>query len=251
MSFDRSLWAGMYTRDGFPRFRCPRCQLGRLLFDKNNLVVSQPQYSKANEKHPEWEPEWDTHRFSAKLICDDKDCGEIVIVSGETIVEEDFDEDSNGIRLLCLIRPRYFFPAPPLINIPKEVPKEVTNEIDRASHLFWADFSSSANRLRVSVELLLDFFKIPRMGIDKHGKPNQLDLNARIALFEKTDADHAQTLTALRMIGNLGSHGSDVAREALLDAFEIYEYALAELCGQRKMRIATIRKKLIDSKGKY
>lgn len=251
MSFDRDLWSGAYTRDRFPRFRCPNCKAGRMQFDKNALVVSQPQYSKVTAEHPDWEPDWNIERFSGKLVCDETACGETVVVAGDTTVAEDFDEDFNAWGFIELLRPQYFFPAPPVIDIPKEVPRKVTDEIDKASQLFWADFSSCANRLRVSVELLLDNFKIPETGIDKYGKPRRLDLNGRIELFEKTDPDHAQTLTALRMIGNLGSHGSNVAREPLLDAFEIYEYALAELCGQRKARIGMLQKKLIDSKGMY
>jgi hypothetical protein len=53
------------------------------------------------------------------------------------------------------------------------------------------------------------------------------------------------------MIGNLGSHGEDVQQEAILDAFEIYEYTLDALCGQRKDRIEALRQKLISTKGKY
>ena len=251
MSFDRDLWSGAYARARFPRFHCSHCKTGRLHFDKDTIVVSEPQYSKGAREHPDWEPDWNIERFSAKLVCDDTACGEVVVVSGDTIAAEYFDEDFNVWGYMELLRPQFFFPAPPVIGIPNEVPSKITDEIGKASQLFWVDLNSCANRLRVSVELLLTDFKIPEMGLDKNGKPKPLDLNARIALFEKVDPEHAQTLTALRVIGNLGSHGSDVAREPLIDAFEIYEDALTELYGQRKARIAKLRKKLIDTRGRY
>jgi hypothetical protein len=249
--FDRDLWSGAYSRTALPRFRCPSCDKGRLLPDKDGLQIAETQFSKNAGKHPDWEPDWDVERFSLRLTCDNEACGEIAHVTGDTTVAEYFDEDLENWALVSLLRPKSFFPAPPIIEVPKEVPAEVSAEIDKSFALFWVDLSAAANRLRVSVELLLDNFKVPRNGIDKNGKPTRLDLNARIALFEKTDPEHAPTLSALRMIGNLGSHGDEVNREALLDSYEIYEYALAELCGQRKARIDQLRNKLIASKGKY
>nr|WP_276522776.1 DUF4145 domain-containing protein [Cupriavidus necator] len=150
-----------------------------------------------------------------------------------------------------MLRPRAFFPAPPIIDVPQDTPADVFNQIKQSFELFWSDFNSCANRLRVSVEFLLDMLKIGRFGTDKKGKTIALDLNGRIALFAKIEPDHADTLTALRMIGNLGSHGNEVSREALLDAFEIYGEALKDLCGNRKARMAALRAKLISSKGRY
>ena len=249
--FNRDLWAGAYARNAFPKFVCPRCANGRLTLDEKSLSVKQPTYSVTESKHPDWEPDWDIERFSLRLTCDIAECGEVAHVLGDTTVAEYYDDEFNSWGLMSLLRARAFFPAPPIIEIPKEVPDPVRTEITKSFDLFWADLSSCANRLRVSVELLLDHFKIPRSRIDKKGKSTRLDLNSRISLFEKADPEHAPTLTALRMIGNLGSHGDEVNRTPLLDAFEIYEYALAELCGQRKARIEQLRQKLISSKGKY
>lgn len=249
--FNRELWSGAYTRNAFPTFACPRCTVGRLTLDEESLVVKQPTYSVTDSKHPDWEPDWDVERFSLRLICDMAECGEVAHALGDATVAEYYDDEFNSWGLISLLRTRAFFPAPPIIAIPKEVPEVVKTEISKSFELFWMDLSSSANRLRISVELLLDHFKIPRAGINKMGKSTRLDLNARISLFEKVDPEHAPTLTALRMIGNLGSHGDEVNRTPMLDAFEIYEYALNELCGQRKARIEQLRQKLISSKGRY
>lgn len=249
--FNRDLWSGAYARSAIPKFFCPTCANGRLVLDENSLSVKQPNYSVASSTHPDWEPDWDVERFSLRLVCDVVECGEIANVLGDSTVAEYYEEELSTWGLVSLLRVRAFFPASPIIAIPKEVPDTVRTEISKSFQLFWVDLSSCANRLRISVELLLDHFKIPRSSIDKKGKSTRLDLNARISLFEKSDPEHAPTLTALRMIGNLGSHGDEVNRTPLLDAFEIYEYSLAELCGQRKARIEQLRKKLITNKGKY
>lgn len=249
--FERELWSGLYPRDGLPRFTCPRCKKGRLQQNQSSLTIEQPTFSKDNSQHPNWEPEWDQERFSLHLTCDKSDCGEVSVVSGDTIVTPSYEEDFPAWRWVSLLRPQAIYPAPPIIAAPEEVPQNVRDELDKASQLFWVDFNATANRLRVSVELLLDYFTIARTVVDQRGKPTRLDLNARIVLFEKSDPEHAPTLSALRMIGNLGTHGGEVNREPLLDAFEIYEYALTELCGQRKARVAQLRQKLIDNKGLY
>jgi len=249
--FSRDLWQGAYARNAIPKFTCAKCKKGRLVPDNTSLVLKQPTYSKADSKHPDWEPDWDIERFSLSFTCDHAECGEVANMLGDTTVAEYYEDEFNSWGLISLLRTRAFFPAPPMIEMPSEVPESVRDEVEKSFELFWVDLSSCANRLRVSVELLLDHFKIPRSGIDKKGKSTRLDLNGRISLFEKADPEHAPTLTALRMIGNLGSHGDEVNRAPLLDAFEIYEYALAELCGQRKARIEQLRQKLISNKGNY
>jgi hypothetical protein len=58
-------------------------------------------------------------------------------------------------------------------------------------------------------------------------------------------------MTVLRYIGNLGTHRENLTQEALLDAFHIYEDALAELYGNRSAIIKSLREKIISAKGEY
>lgn len=248
---DRNLWSGSYERSAFPKYDCPRCERGRLIGDISDLSMKEPAFSKALSKEPDWEPDWDTERFTLTLTCDNPGCGEIALAIGDTNVIEYYDDEYDAWGMISLLRPRSIFPAPKIIQVDEEVPENIKRELFKAFELFWVDFNACANRLRVSVELLLNHLKVPTTGVDKNGKTRNLDLNGRISVFEQTTPEHAPTLTALRMIGNLGSHGSEVDREPLLDAFEIYEYSLSELCGQRKARIDQLRQKLIANKGKY
>lgn len=248
---EKSMWSGSYERSAFPKYDCPRCERGRLIGGVDNLSINEPAFSKVLGNDPDWEPEWETERFSLTLTCDNQDCGEIALAIGDTNTVEYFVEEDQVWGLVSLLRPRGIYPAPKIIQVDDDVPENIKRELNKAFELFWVDFNACANRLRVSIELLLNHLKVPATGVDKNGKTRNLDLNGRISLFEQTTPEHAPTLTALRMIGNLGSHGSEVNREPLLDAFEIYEYSLSELCGQRKSRLDQIRQKLITTKGNY
>jgi hypothetical protein len=79
-----------------------------------------------------------------------------------------------------------------------------------------------------------------------------LGLSARIDKFAAATKSSvpAKTLHALRIVGNLGTHRT-VTRDALLDAFTVYEDALADLIGQRSKKIADLVKKITTTRGKY
>jgi len=130
-------------------------------------------------------------------------------------------------------------PAPPLATIPEATPDNVAVELQTAFSLFWVDLGSCANRLRISVERIMDEFGIPS------GR-----LFDRIQSFQHADPDHAVTFDALRHVGNVGSHDGVVRHDVILDAFEIYQDALAELFGQRRARIEAMKQQIIQNKGK-
>lgn len=247
---DRTLWAEVFQRNGIPRFPCPNCKKGRLLLQPDSLMVVEPEFSKVACRSDDWEPGWEDERFVLVLKCDEGACGEYVTSIGDTTTIDDVGDDGEWY-VISVLRPKAMFPAPPLINIEAETPADVAREIRQSFSLFWNDLDAAANRLRVSVERLLDYFSVPYQATGKDGKINRLDLNGRIAVFGKTTPEHTETLTALRMIGNLGSHGSGVVREAFFDALEVYEDCLQDLVGTRKQRLADLKKKLIDAKGKY
>ena len=248
--FDRNLWCEIFARTDLPKWPCPRCQLGRLVTEPGSLKVLEPQYSKAACATPDWEPGWEDERFSLTMKCDEAACGEFVEAIGDTTVVEDVGNNGEW-SLLSVLRPKAMFPAPPIIVIPESTPTDVQVNVKRAFSLLWSDMDAAANRLRVSVEALLDHFSVPKQRQSKKGKLVALDLNGRIAAFNKASPEQAETLTALRMIGNLGSHGTGVTREALLDAFEVYEDCLRDLVGEHRQRMENLRKKLIAAKGKY
>lgn len=153
------------------------------------------------------------------------------------------DEDGNWYdEWEGVLAPRSMVPAPPIIAIPTQTPTEVLKLITASFSLFWGDRDAAANRLRASVERVLDVDGIPRgqsleKRIDKFGErhPNQ----------------SSGELHALRHIGNTGSHEGEVTWNAILDTYLVYEYWLRNFYGKEKENIGSLIEKLIETKGRY
>jgi hypothetical protein len=131
------------------------------------------------------------------------------------------------------------YPAPPLATVPSGTPDELVKEFETAFSLFWIDLGSCANRLRIIVEKILDHQQVPAG-----------NLSNRITAFKAAEPEHADTFDALRFVGNIGSHEGAVSRKAILDSFELMQDALAELFGQRKEKLAEMRRDMIANKGR-
>ena len=252
MPVKRDVWGGLLDPDYGQSFPCSHCSTGRFKFDKELLRQEETTYSDLASQGDEWEPDWDVYRFMAMLKCDESTCGEICIASGDTELIE-IDDDEFGWSYKRMLRIRSMFPAPPLFPLPSSLPELVAREIRRAFSLFWIDLGSCAARLRASLERLLDDKGIPKDTVNTKGKVTPLDLNGRIDTFEKAagDADNAQSMHALRMVGNLGAHGASVSKEALFDVLDIYEDALLEIYEQKTVKLAALKAKIIQTKGKY
>lgn len=247
MAVNIAHWAETFSQSGLPPFRCPTCNQGSLTEAKGTRKLIQSERSKKARAHEDWDPTWVQERFSLFLQCSNADCGELVVVSGDTTIDEEEDVDLRRVWVSQL-RPKSMYPAPYIIELPEEIPDEVRSELEQAFALFWSDLNASANRLRTSLERGLDVVGIKKF--NKTGKRVSIPLARRIALFETAKgSDLSGIFTALRHVGNLGTHAS-VSRTALLTAFTLYEHALAELFGGRKKKIAELTKKLVKSKGK-
>lgn len=209
----------------------------------------EPRHSSISQRQEDSTPFDIYERYVALLQCDLTRCGEIVAALGELDHDLGYDEE-GGQTFDRWMRPTCFSPPPPIIVVPKGVPRKTAQEVERAFGLYWFDLPAAANALRTSVEKLLDDFAIPRDRTNKKGGKAWLKLQERIDLFKTNAPEYVDSLDALRIVGNLGSHGT-VKRNVLLDALEVYEEALAELYGRNRKRLREMAKKIIDSKGEY
>lgn len=247
MPVDITLWVDSFSDLSIPIWPCPRCLHGRILRSEKSVRTIEPKYSKDARSHDAWEPEWITERFVAVLKCDNPKCGEIVVVSGETQIVGEEDEEHGFVYVSQLV-PKSIFPAPRIIDVPKETPSQVKREIELAFQLYWSDLGASANRLRSSVERMLDEFGIAKT-ITTGGKKRFRPLASRIDLFAHQKPAFKDSLDALRHVGNLGTHAV-VDRPSLLAGFSILEDALAEILGKRSKKARSLIKKIIKGKGK-
>jgi len=77
-----------------------------------------------------------------------------------------------------------------------------------------------------------------------------LPLHNRIIKFCKSNDKYKNILTAVKWIGNVGSHYDDVKAKNLLDGYRLIDYMLKELYIKEEKEIIKISKRLNKTKGK-
>lgn len=239
----RDLWTANLTDTSAPAWPCPACHKGTLLLQPKTFVFKETAGSKAAHVHEAWDPDWIAGAFTAWLTCSNSACAQDSVVSGIGGYESRFDPE-EGMICEAYYRPKYCWPMPSLIELPKKCPDDVKEELQLAFAAFWLDTGASANHVRVALEKLLDHIGIKRRTKGKKGKYSDLTLHSRILLFQGGDARIGPQLMALKWLGNTGSHTGTVNRDDLLDALEVLECALGEIIDKRSTRVATIAKQL-------
>lgn len=180
--------------------------------------------------------------FAAWLKCPDAKCGQEVVISGRGSPEPSFDPE-DGMSWQDVYRPLMAIPMPDMIDLPPRCPAAVADELRASFRIFWSDQSASANHVRSSLERLLDDVGVKRKSRAKD-KTHDLSLHQRILEFQKGEPTLGGHLLALKLLGNAGSHGSEVTASDVLDALEIVEHCLAEIVVQRSKHIAALAKSL-------
>lgn len=250
--FDRTLWNKEYTET--PSWPCPRCSNGRLQVVANTLMNEETRWSKEGRSQKDWDHDWIINRYSQHLSCSDPKCGELCIVIGTSRIDYSYSYDYDGDpqrEWISFFKPRFIHPSPSLISPVEETPKNIVDEINSASSLFWSDASSSANKLRLAAERILTALKVRKSHIVK-GKRKSFTLYARIDLLKDRRPDLAKLLHSIRFLGNHGSHENEleVSRDDLLDAFEIIEHVIEEAFCTKAKRIEKAAKEIAKRKGK-
>ena len=244
MAINRSLWKKGFPPEKFPSFPCPSCIDGLVVPNKDKLYIELPGYAEKAYSTSEWDPERHFGRFSQLLVCCIEDCGEIVYAHGRTTMRsESFCTAIERYVPDWELQPCSFYPAPHIISLPANLSECVTRQMKQLFTLFWPDIGSAGNRLRTSLEGVLDHLDIPRKETSK--------LKDRIDILRKKEQALAQTFDALRMIGNHGSHTTELSREALLDALDLYEDILKEIYSPRKSHLDKLERKIVQLSGRY
>ncbi|WP_316214056.1 hypothetical protein [Bradyrhizobium sp. SZCCHNR2032] len=166
MAVNITHWTEAFSSQ-LPPFRCPTCHEGSLAEVEESRKIIESKRSKRAASHDNWEPDWIENRFTLLLECSVATCGELVVVSGDTVQDEEDDEDYHR-RWVPHLRPRSMFPAPYIVELPKELPDTVRRELEQAFALFLVDLNASANRVRTSLERGLD-----EVGVKKFNKTGQ------------------------------------------------------------------------------
>lgn len=252
MPVNHDLWWRSFPKGHIPALPCPECNASLAL---DGEIRSQESTHSINlrKEHPEWDTDLLTENFSMHLKCVSAACGQIVVVGGAVVVDEVHFEDEDGYnsKYETMLAPSSMYPAPPLFKVPANTPAPVQSQLKLAFQFFWADFPSCLARVRTSVELVLDEQSVPSEKLNANGIKIPINLSERIDLYKSQtgDGDSADSLNALRLVGNLGTHETKVSKEALFDALDVYEDVLTKIYTNHSIHAK--KAKLLQTKGKY
>jgi hypothetical protein len=224
--------AKWFTLSSPPNWRCARCGGGPLRFSAKEFQFRDNAATIQSAREIWFEPDMAVQRFAGFAQCPNSSCADCVLVSGYTRndLEPDMDPGQYGEVLVCYMWPTQVVPSPPLFDIPAGCPEGIADAIRRAFDLYWTDASAASNAIRVAIEDLMTHFKVPRTSTSK-GKRMPIALHHRIDHhFRTAHPDEADTLLAIKWIGNAGSHQpGPLDRSAVEDALDLLDHVLHDL----------------------
>lgn len=240
-----------FTEDSQIDWYCPNCNTKSLQISKDKLVTEETQEShRMREKDEYWETEWIQLNISGQMQC--KNCKEFVFFIANGNPEEygyyDPDVDEYIKEIQVSFTPVFVYPTINIFQIPEKCPEIVQDEIKESFKLYWTDLESCANKIRISLEHLMDSFKVKKFNISTSKKRIPLTLHSRINLFPLSEVK--DILLAIKWIGNSGSHSRKVTLEIIdiVETYKLYEYALQKIYNDDK-EINKIVKQINDRKG--
>ena len=109
-----------------------------------------------------WEEEWISSIYTAIFVCQNSNCEEHVVssvtgfVSQEPVFTQDDRYTYTTTEYVCFYNPKFFQPTLHFFKIPDNCPEEIRNPLLEAFSITLLSPSSAANKVRVSIENLLN-----------------------------------------------------------------------------------------------
>ncbi len=249
---DRTVFKLPFTKNGTTRYQCPTCSKGYLNVVEDSFSEKETKESRAMHDHPEWGPEYFETVYSGILECSNTACKDVISSSGIGWDEEEYfyDEEGHPDRdYVRYYRPVIFSPHLKPFSFPKDMPKNVSKEIEKSFSLIFIDPPSSANHIRVALEHLLTHLKIKRFATN-NGRRNFLSLHKRIELLPQKYESIKDIFLAVKWLGNAGSHSNhDVTLDDVLDSYELTIELLDEIFSKKRKIAKSLAKRINKKKG--
>lgn len=236
-----------FTKGDLPRWVCPACGATPLLLESLDRIESS--ISREEQKFDWSEPDWATFVFLAKFKCPNPKCEDIVAVSGDGKVVDhrwqDFETGANGGEFEDEFYPKMLSPHQAIFDIPKDAPENVSSHLSASFAIFYASPSAALNEARKALELLLDAHGVSARNESGQWQP----LGRRLQLLPDHLAPHAKLFSAVRWLGNAGSHPEEIDHSAVLDAYELLSGLLDEIYSGKRDRLLTLAERIDRAKG--
>ncbi len=249
------LWKGItsFTKiDDYPSLPCPYCREVNLELDKSEIQlkpvskelltresriyqneneIKQFKQIKADETIQKMDGFWlpllltitanysdyvdpingETNFFNGFFNC--SKCKNSASVSGVLLKA---NQGINDKKIPCeMIKIEHISPTIQIFPISENVPKNISRELMDSFKHFHFDPLSSASKLRRAIEQFCDDQKI-----------EGTNLNRKVQNLAKSYPEEAAYLEPLKLIGNEGTHGTNVNELDLLYAFQMFQFVL-------------------------
>lgn len=240
-----------FSKKSTPNWECPSCSKGLLKIKSDEFHFEETRESLGWHDRNDWEPEYIRYRFHGTLKC--SECQDFISFSGLGNVEYYHFYDEYRMDYVegykDVFYPEYFNPPLNLFKIHQECPWEIRSEIRDSFNLFWFDLPSCANKIRTSLEMLMNYQKVPKTFL-QNGKRKKLTLHKRIERFKNKKPEIADYLLAIKWIGNIGSHIGELEKIDILETYQLLEYSLNKLYDNDEEKLNKISNEIIKRKGK-
>jgi len=205
-----------------PDWKCPYCKIGTLHLDDDDFRHEETNESKKDRENPNWESDWIKYTFVAFLQC--TNCNDQTAVIGEGKSSFSTDLQTGEPLVDEEFMPKYFCPTLPLFELPPGTPVTVKTHIDESLALAWSDFSAAGNKLRISIERLIDEISPNSTGT----------LHDKIENLKAPWNEIKELLLAIKWLGNEGSHEAKLEEYDVAFAYEAIKVVLNEIYGSKK-----------------
>jgi len=248
MAIDRRLWSAGLRKAYAPRWPCPSCSNGTLRLIPDSLRWRETAESQRRHTDEDFDFYDIDYAFSGSLECGR--CCQIISCCGRGGEEPDSFQNEHGDweqEYETVFYPRFFYPSLQLSSPPQRCPRPVREQLYKSFAVFFCDLSAAANHLRQCVEEILT-----HAGIDTRDAKGGgfIPLNGRIKIYEGRDLDNAERISALKWIGNCGSHPEDdLNKRDLFDAYDILEILLEDLYVGHNRNVRSIVAQINAAKG--
>jgi len=227
-------------------FPCPKCFIGFLAGVEILKQMTEDGKHMENVGYPHGLD----NIFSGILRCNNYLCKHLVSVNGLLIsdIQTGYQKPDGEYveKTLKIYHPKFFFPNLRMFALTEDIPKNIVKLIDQSFSLYFVDNNSCANKIRITIEYILDDLKAPTKRKTRKGKIETIpNLHQRIQHFSKKKPKVCRLLLALKIIGNEGSHSTDTTVDDVLTALEILELLVEMIYIKNDNRIETIAKQII------
>ena len=233
------------------KWPCPNCTSKALRLSKNKSINEETLESQEAHDHPDWGPEFIQEKFAGYLKC--FACNDVIMFTGNSHLEAEMEFEPGDDRPQEIWKRWYnptFFEPPLHFFVLKDIyPESVRTEILSSFKLFWCDLSSSANKIRVALEILMNEQGIKKTYLTRSRKRKNFNLHQRIEEFETKNKEVAEFLLAIKWVGNTGSHLGNLSHEDILEAYQLLEHSLLLLYDDKEVKLKKITKEINSRKG--